>query len=359
MLRLSRQVPHKFAPTLVSAWKLNGRALGPALHYELEFHRARNERYARVLSDAQSFARVTVPKAPVLWRLYPSGLVRQTTDLDMLTRTEEELWQVVSRLVGFDWSVEALTVQEADGRRHFDVVLTREHDDPLQFRADRVEVTTLAHVGDFRGVPRLAAAAVADADPRALSLLMLTLEGVHRPFGARDLVDGSLLLRAVDDAAVAWFMAKVTELRVVHEWCQLRGLIRRIDPIVERVPSVPERKYALVRGRRALAHAAANRNPARALTSTVQRALFSERETRLTRRAKLSVVRRLSAERVLAQGLPIFGLRVDEKTTVTGLAELRPAGRLVDAVTPVGRYVLSPTDLIFESDLEVEGDHER
>jgi hypothetical protein len=200
--------------TLLTWWVLRGRQLPDCLARELDHHKERLAGYGRVLTEVRGVAADVVPaKGPSIGCLYPSGLLRQMADLDLLFRSSDRLWAAARRLVASGWSPQTVWAWNLVGTPAFHLELTRPSRQPLLLIPERVELTTIAYQGDhvwrpprLRSWPEGTGVTVADC------LLWLLDELGERRLRMRDLFDLAVLVHAAEQAGLDAFVAEAAPL---------------------------------------------------------------------------------------------------------------------------------------------------
>lgn len=351
LVRQARVYPNKFAPTLMSAWRLSGRSLGEAASSELALHSKRIESYSETLADLERISRIRCLKGPAVWGRYPAGLVRQTSDLDCVTDEEEDLWRAAVHLVDRGWHVEGIALKNWKGKTRFLVVLERESPEPVSIDSERIELSGLAAWGDLFGVAPITPDGLSEGSDLVVSLLMVVVEGTGRDFGARDVLDAALLLRGMNDFERGCLLDQITRHGVVPEWSRLGARVSETELVSERdIPRLRSGSRTTARAQRLARGLRASSRPQVGAVGYLQRQLVSGRRSRVTEWSQGVLLRRVGTAAVLRQGLPVFGVAVDESRTDGPRTIVEPFGQhLLMARTPIGRFVFAPGDLILES----------
>jgi hypothetical protein len=331
--------------TLLSWWKLQGRPLPVALSAELECHRARLARYASCLERARTVEpRLIAAKGPIAWRLYPPGLVRQTSDIDIILPSAAGLWAVASQLLSDGWSTEALWIWKLDGAVHFHLMLKRSHGQPMLMSRDKVELNTISYQGDHvRREPRTRT--WGEQPPSASDWLhWLTEELGERPVRMRDIFDLAVMIQAAEESDPDVFAADAAALIARYgARRQLRLLVghaRRHYPKAEPLLRQVERRAAELPHRRL--PWMIRRHPTAASLAALMAVARRPGRTALRDRADdalIAMQNRLRGDRILELGLPLYAKSVsatDVNVDVT-LCSGRDGAVWLDS--PAGRFV--------------------
>lgn len=357
LLDASRHERHQVAMTLVCLWEREGRFVSPALRYELRLHRDLQASLAELRDElAGRVPGVGFVKGLEVASLYPSGVLREMKDLDVLVPERGDVWDVAALLIGRGWSVRAFTLLEVAGRLHVVVGVRRPAQDPQVMFPQVVEIATVA----FPGTRGVAWSEFAERhDPALKNLLALLNERVEdrvwrRTLRARDVLDAAMLLEALGLQGLGVEAGKgvveggdgvveaVRRHGFVREWVELTGFMAEVGLASEelaagaRTGAGRARIAALKRGLPGMGLTAA-------AAGWVQRGMAAERRSAGRDRVARLLDRRASPRRVLAAGLPLFGLRVDPEPAAEDL-EVLERDRAAVARTPIGTFALSFTD---------------
>lgn len=355
LLENARRHPNKLAPTLLSVWKAAGVEIGELLERELELHHSRIDAYRDLEKELQRSYGAAFYKGTTVSDLYPAGILRQTNDVDAVIGDGDALWSAAAELHSKGWSPESLLVLKLRAELRFLVVLTRSNGEPLVLGGDRVELSSFAAWGDFFGLAALEASVLPRPSSPAAALICLLAEGVERRFAGRDVLDALVLIDALGT-----------------DHGPLRRLIRQagLEPEAQRLFGVVEQAIGVklasgfghgalsaIRLRRSLAGLCRQPNPKLAMVGRLQRKKMKRRTDVITRLSDRYVVPRVDAATALEAGLPLFGLRVGSATQA-GIA-IKAHARVCLATTPIGQYVLVPSDSVPAGDIPVgvEGAH--
>lgn len=331
--------------TLLSWWELQGRPLPTALAAELECHRDRLARYASCLERVQVVEpRLIAAKGPIAWRLYPPGLVRQTSDLDIILPSAAGLWAVTAQLLSDGWSTEALWLWKLDGAVHFHLMLKRPHRQPMLMARDKVELNTISYQGDHvKREPRTRT--WDDRLPSASDWLhWLTEELAERPLRMRDIFDLSVVIRAAEEGDPDVFVADAAALIARYgARCQLHLLVGharrhypRAEPLLRRVEQraaqLPHRRLPWM----------LRRHPAAASLAGLMALARRPHRTALRDRADdalIAVQNRLRGDRILELGLPLYAKPVSTTPVSVDVRLCSGGDGAVWVDSPAGRFV--------------------
>jgi hypothetical protein len=288
--------------------------------------------------------RLVAAKGPIAWALYPPGLVRQTSDLDIILPSAGGLWALAGRLVTDGWSPEAVWVWQLDGTVHFHLLLKRPHGQPMLMARDKIELNTIAYQGDhLKREPRRRV--WAEGSPTASDWLhWLTEELGERTLRMRDMFDLAVMIRAAEEgdpdafvADAAAVIARYGALRQVHA---LVGHARRHYPEAEPLLRQVERRAARLPHRRL--PWVLRRHPRTASLAALMALARAPRRTALRDRADDALItaqRRIRADRILELGLPLYGMSVKGPDVSHDVKLCSGGGGAVWLDSPAGRFV--------------------
>jgi putative nucleotidyltransferase-like protein len=297
-----------------------------------------------------------VLKGLSLARLYPSGWIRSSGDVDMYAPASTDLWAACRLLDEEGWDLDLLLAVEVDDEPGLVVVFVSR----CSQCGGKLEISVsgLGSLGDALLAPPQRRLPVPPAAPDVAQLVPLLWERFERPFTLRDVFDCWLIWRAhADREDLMWQVVDAVDL-----WPEYQQLLETGGRHDAPVPPAPEglgqragdarrarerRRRARLRSRPGLAYLAG-------------RALAGRRDNR-RREVGSAIIRRLCPPAaVFDAGLPVSGARLD--TTPAPLA-LRARGGRLTASTPLGRVELShvPDVRVGASDMASPGaplDHE-
>jgi hypothetical protein len=343
LLTKARSEGHKLAATLLSLLDLAGDPLSAEQRAELSVLRERSTFYGEVWKTLHALAPdAFILKGPVIGALYPAGVLRSASDLDVVCPTEAGLWACATHLQDQGWEVEALTVWRArtgdDLAHHVLAELMRpgpadDADTPYAVGLVTAEIVTDTHgpaVQLARPTPTPAASAVA-----------LLAERWERPFRSRDLLDLALLLAELDATGLAALRDGLTRAALWPAWREALREIHRLGlPLPAGLPEAgaTARRVALARRARRIG---AWIHPVR-LPALIAQAGTDREDSHLVLDAASEVVHRwIGVHRVLAARLPAFAVPLGGPQADVSRLRLVRAGRRLVARTPVGDFLLA------------------
>lgn len=344
--------------TLVSCWIREGYDVGPALRHELAVKVEQASRYAAIAADLEQSGHDAVAvKGARLAALYPRDVLRQAYDVDILVPSHDAAWACAKRLLDDGFSVWGMGAVDAGDAVRLMLELRRRTGEPFHAPIDKVEIATVAFVGDQgTGVlPSVVPPAGLDARDLAFQLLQLVEERLQRPFSGRDVLDAALALTAADDATMSRLVAALSETGMWREWLELGALLGRAGVLSERAS---ERAKAL---RREANGAGDARRRLRRVRSTAGRggqALLAERSlARLGARPRAVSLRRGATGAVPARALLAAGGRVCAawlSADRSAELSLEEDGAVLVARTPLGSFALGH-ELVVDRYAEANG----
>jgi hypothetical protein len=340
-----------FAPTLFAAWRNEGSPLNPALRYELDVQAARIQRYRKLSAHLASRVPGMTPlKGLEVADLYPADSTRYMNDLDY-TADEPRLWRLVGELVDDGWELHTGTFWIFDGRLQVLMSMRMPHEDPYSLPYG-VEVANYVAMGDLAGVAPVLELPSRWRDSVVKNLLMLLFERFEQPYRARDLVDATLLLRALDDHAALWH--EIDRLTLWPEYAELAQLLERAE--LGPVPIHPRPRALSLAGsrtRRAGRMLGALRRPAQATARHLQQRLVFHQLSGPQRLLWSAAQRRLPGDRALRAGLLCFGLPVPGVQPDVGAATIGRRNGVTYVDTPVGRFLVTAGDDVEQDALDL------
>jgi hypothetical protein len=345
LLRTARDGQHKLAATLLSLWAAGGEHLTDEERAELCLGRERIDRYLQTWKQLQELAPgIFLLNGMTIAALYPPGVLRSAGDLDVICPTHADLWTCARHLAANGWEWEALTlgpVRRGDSvSHHLGVEFRRSAPDPSQEPAPPQEpyaigLCTAEIVTDVRGPAWQLARA--SRSPLAASTVALVAERWERSFRSRDLLDLALLLQNLDEEGVRQVHDDLARTGLWPEWREaMRGIVGlgwQPAVVLSHTRAAAGRARLLRAARAALRWS----NPVRGLAFAAQSGIEGE-GGRFADVASDLVHRRVGTRRLLAAGVPLFGVPLDGERA--GHLRLDDAGRHLVARTPLGSFLL-------------------
>ena len=333
LLRVAAEPRHKLAVLLLSAWRREGRELDPADAARLAAYEHRAEEYRRVWDGLRPVAPgMRQVKGLEIADRYPAGLVRGAGDMDLTCADLDEVWRGASRLAGAGWTLNALTLLPAPAGPGVLVEFHRPADPPLT-EPYGVELRTVDIATSLR---RRLIRLRHPEQGVAKNIVALLAERWERAFRSRDVLDLAVLLPGLpDDGSLP---AMLDETGLWPEWVELARKVAELGWLPPGAPPLDagrRRRELVARHARDLAGWS---HPVRALGTLAQRTVDGDRGPGWDRFADV-VHRRVGVRRLLAAGLPVFGVPLDADDRADRLVLVCRGGHLV-ARTPVGSLLL-------------------
>ncbi|MDI5962324.1 hypothetical protein [Streptantibioticus silvisoli] len=360
VLATARGAGHKLAGTLLSLRAAGGERLTGAEAAELAAARERVERYATVWSGLTArIPGLLVVKGMAIGAFYPPGVLRSAGDLDVVCSDHEAFWAAALQLAGTGWEMVAFTLLPARRDDHVSPHLFAE------FRTDAGDgaepyVVGLVTAEVFTDLRRPACRLPRPVhSPLAVTTLALVAERWEREFRSRDLLDLTLLLRELDAAGVAELRAGLALAGLWPEWCEAMDRVGRLGwrPAVV----LPDARRAAARERVLRAGRAVRRwcSPVRLLAGLARAGAeddVSGWRTAFYDAASDLLHLRVGTRRLLAAGVPLFAVPLDERPDTTPGLDLVTVGRHLVARTPLGVFLIAAGAVRQEWLDEVGGD---
>lgn len=336
--------PQSLRIVLASAWQAEGETPNPSLAYEVEFWRGLVARYRRLNESLSSSVPGLRPiKGFRIGRLYPDGWVRDCCDLDLVADCRKHLWQAADWLRSRGWEASGMAVVRVEGHPEVVLSLTRPSEDPWLCALETVEISSLSFAGNGWTVPAARRLPGGETlSDEVLQIAALLEERCERSYRARDALDALVLLDAMAPSDVNNFLDVVDGLKLWPEWTELALKVAAFASL---------RGDTLLRGRRTRGHVASALtrgtrgllsclSPGRVAGALLER--WTVRRIPDHRRLAVSwwVHEKLHAERVLASGRPLFGLRSAGGDLIAEDLAIKRKGRHLWAETPLGAFVL-------------------
>ncbi len=345
VLATARGGGHKLAGTLLSLRAVGGERLTDAEAVELATARERVERYAAVWSELTAdIPDLLVVKGMAVGALYPPDVLRSAGDLDVICPGHDEFWAAARRLADAGWELAAFTLLPSrPGERvspHLFAEFHRDADggaEPYVVGLVTAEIFT-----DLRRPPWRLPRPI--RSPLAVSTLALVAERWERAFRSRDLLDLTLLLRELDEAGVAELRAGIALTGLWPEWCEAMDRIDRLgwrSAVVLRGARLAAARERVLRGGRAVRRWV---GPVRLLAGIARAG--AEEDVTGPRAALCDAVSdllhlRMGTRRLLAAGVPLFAVPLDNVPGTTPGLGLAAVGRHLVARTPLGSFLMA------------------
>jgi len=344
------------AATLWSAWEAEGKALNPALAYELAAVRGRIEYYRALAGRLRAHVPGLFPvKGLEVADRYPAGLARAMNDLDFVAPVEADLWRAVRLLLDEAWDLHTATFTYFAGALQVLVSLRRPNEDEYALPYG-VEVATYVTLGDMGAVAPLAVLPEAcRRSPVLKNAMMLLYERFEQPYRARDLVDATLLLGSLDANDTTAWRRVVGSLGLWSEYAELVRLVAAAG--LAELPAPPPVAWvrSVTRVRRAAHGLGLLRYPVAGAARHLQRRHVAGRSGAAGRQIWQLAQRRLSVATAVREGLLAFGLPLDGPAPDCDRARLWQRSEYAWVDTPVARFLLTIGDEVPESAVEELG----
>ncbi|HXS66677.1 MAG TPA: hypothetical protein VN767_27795 [Streptosporangiaceae bacterium] len=363
MVDLVRRTEPGLAVTLFSAWEAGGAGLSPALRLEVEAVRNRMEFYRAVIGRI----RAKVPdlmliKGLEVADLYPAGLVRNMTDIDVIAPSQSAQWDVVQILLAEGWEIDAGSAVSIDGDLHMLISLLLPHEDRYQAPYS-AEIGTTYTLGNLTGIPPVLSLPPEWQPPAIKNMLMLLNERYEQPFRARDLIDSALLHEQLGDSDLQTLHEAVIELCLAVEYSELARLVKAAGlATFSPLPGGNRATAANARARRLTRQLGFARKPLGWAARNLQRRQIVGQTRRAENLVWGAVPRWMPVASAVEAGLLSFGLPVDGPPPDVSSVILRRRGVNAWVDTPVGRFLLTIGDDVPESlfdELSAPGDDTR
>lgn len=362
---LVRRAEPGLAVTLFSAWDAAGADLSPALRGEVEAVRQRMEFYRTVVGRLRAkVPELTLIKGLEVADLYPAGLVRNMTDIDVIAPSELAQWDIARILLAAGWEIDSGSAISIDGELRLLISMVLPHEDRYQAPYS-AEIGTIYTFGNLAGIPPVLSLPAAWRAPAIKNLLMLLNERYEQPFRAKDLIDCTLLHEQLDAADRTTLHQAVVELCLAVEYAELAGLVSAAG--LATFPPLPGgrgRASADARARRLTRQLSFARRPLGWATRNLQRRqMLGQQSGRAENLIWSAVPRWMPAATAVRAGLFSFGLPVDGPPPDVKSAILHRRDSIAWVDTPVARFLLTIGDEVAQSAFDelsapsVPGDH--
>jgi Uncharacterised nucleotidyltransferase len=341
ILEIAASEQHKLGATLLSLWERDGVELDAPAQAKLAAYRERRDRYQGIWDQVSKIAEdAYLLKGATLAALYPPGVLRSAGDLDIVCPSVDGLWAIATYLVGEGWELAAFTVlcaRPGDGiPQHVMVELIRPGPPELGEEL-AVGLTTVEIITRTSQPPHQLARPL--RSPLAASAVALVAERWERELRSRDLLDLALLSERMTEPDIAELRDGLARTGLWPEWNALAAAVAQQGWQCVHLPEA-EGAARRERVRRVGRAVVRGLRPVRLLALVAQEGV--DRDTGRIGDLLADLAHRIGVLRVLALGLPLFGVPV---TAADGPApsalELVRAGQQVLARTPVGTFLLT------------------
>lgn len=341
LVSLVRQSEPGLAVTLFSAWDAAGADLSPplrgevdAVRHRLEFYRSTTERLRAKVPG------LTTIKGLEVADLYPAGLIRNMTDIDVVAPSEAAQWDVATILMQDGWTLDSGSALMIDGELRMLIAMALPGDDRYQ-PPYSVEISTVFTLGNLAGIPPVVSLPPQWQVPAIKNMLMLLNERYEQPFRAKDLIDSVLLHEQLSGAEVSQLHEAVAELCLAAEHHELAGLVRKSGLGI--LPSLPDagRAVAAARARRLARQASLLRRPPGWAARNLQRRQMLGQAGRAEGLAFGAFSRWMPASSAVRAGLIAFGLPLEGPQPCVTSAVLRHRDGMSWVDTPLARFLLT------------------
>jgi hypothetical protein len=337
LLEESRAPRHKLAVTLLSCYAVEGRLPTGGLA-QLAAHRARIERYAQTWARLRAAAPdAYLIKGPRIAACYPDGVLRAAGDLDVVIRDPLALWRAATVLRDHGWTVEALTLmpRRRRGAGHDLLMSIKWPADSVLPEPYEVELRTPDIATSVYHSPvQLPGGA---GDPLAASVVALVAERRERQYTSRDLLDLTLLGARLSGTGWALVSDGLAAASLWPHWREIRARVARAG--LDLPGAAPSgRRTRRQRLRHGTGRLGTWAHPVRA-AGLLATATVEVDRGRMADALARAVHERLGARRLLAAGVPLFGVMLDAEPSSARL-ELVDHGRRLLARTPVGTLLM-------------------
>ncbi len=341
IVQLVRRAEPGLAVTLFSAWEAAGIDLSPALRGDVEAVRQRMEFYRALIGRLRGkVPGLATVKGLEVADLYPAGLVRNMTDVDVVAPSEPAQWDVIAILMADGWTIDAGSAVSVGGELRMLVSMMLPHEDRYQAPYS-AEIGMLYSYGNLAGIPPVASLPPPWQAPAVKNMLMLLNERYEQPFRARDLIDTVLLHEQLRGAELGSLHQAIAELCLAPEYHELAGLVRAAE--LAPLPPLPggRRAVASARSRRLAYQASFMRRPLGCAARNLQRRQMLGQAARAEGIGWHAVARRMPPHSAVTAGLIAFGLPLEGPPSGVTTPVLHHRGKITWVDTPAGRFLLT------------------
>lgn len=186
-------------PTWLSTAQARGLPLSAGARDLLERERRRAADLHRIAGEMAFAHRVTVIKGVRIAAHLPSGMLRQSGDVDLVAADEAAMWACVrdlmARFGAVPQGVSVMRGIDSDDIQ-YGVALKWPAEEPYLDKPMGADVTTCAFCGDFRGVP---IRVDPPQDDDLCSIFAVAEERFQRKYRLKDLLDMAVLAAVLED----------------------------------------------------------------------------------------------------------------------------------------------------------------
>ena len=349
---LVRRAEPGLAVTLFSAWEAAGTGLSPALRGEVEAVRRRMEFYRAVIERIRvKVPGLTMIKGLEVADLYPAGLVRNMTDIDVVAPSESAQWDIIAILMQDGWKLDAGSALSVGGDLRMLISMVLPHEDPFQAPYS-AEIGTVYTFGNLAGIPPLVSLPPPWQMPAIKNMLMLLNERYEQPFRARDLIDSVLLHEQLRGAELDMLRQAVAEFCLAVEYHELAGLVRAAGLATFSPLPGGGRAIARARARRFAHQMSFMHRPLRCAARMLQRRMMLGRAGHAEGTVWGVLSRWIPVISAVRAGLVAFGLPLEGPQPDVKSAVLRRRNSITWVDTPVARFLLTIGDDVPQSAID-------
>lgn len=341
LLEASRDEKHKLRITLLTAFAAEGRKLTAEEEAELAHYRARIELYREAWKQVHAVApNAYRVKGEGIAQYYPEGVLRPSSDLDVVLRDPAELWAAAQRMMELGWEIGAFTVAVPPDGGDTDLLVEAQKggDEDFFGIAFGVELRN----SDIMTTSRQPASSVPDphGSPLAANTVALLNERWERQFTSRDRLDAALMASRYSEADQAALVSALTATQMWPEWDEMSRELRRLGWLPDMPLLRSAQRARSVRARRIAYGARMWGHPMRTMAYIARGSIAVDRG-RLVDSFGTFVGRHIGAHRVHRLGAPVFGVPLpDPADGVPHELSLVRRGRHLVARSPVGEFLL-------------------
>jgi hypothetical protein len=338
---LVRRAEPGLAVTLFSAWEAADAGLSPTLSGEVEAVRQRMEFYRTVIERLRvKVPGLTLIKGLEVADLYPAGLVRNMTDIDVIAPTESAQWDIVAILMQDGWTLDSGSAVSVGGDLRMTIGMALPHEDRYQAPYS-AEIGTVYTLGNLAGIPPVVSLPPPWQAPAIKNMLMLLNERYEQPFRARDLIDSVLLHEQLRGTELGMLHEAVAKLCLAVEYHELAGLVQAAGLATFSPLPGGGRAIANARARRFARQVSFMRRPLGCAARNLQRRMMLGQAGHAEGMVWGVPSRWMPVSSAVRVGLVAFGLPLEGPQPEVTSAVLRHRNRITWVDTPVARFLLT------------------